>query len=107
MKTLKFAEPLPNLVLSGEKDTTWRVNDDKELKLGDILSLVRMDSREEFSQAEIIWVKETTFGNLTDEDWEGHEKFKSDEEMYLIYSKYYSIDVTSKTRLKIIKFKLI
>jgi hypothetical protein len=29
MKQLKFAKPLPQLILDGIKNTTWRINDDK------------------------------------------------------------------------------
>lgn len=31
-KTLNFYDNLPELVLSGEKTTTWRINDDKDIK---------------------------------------------------------------------------
>lgn len=106
MKQLKFAEPLPKLVLDGQKDTTWRINDDKEITAGDQLSLCYNDRRE-FTKAEVIWVKETTFENLTKEDKEGHEKFSSDEEMYKTYSGYYKMKVEPKTRVKIVKFRLL
>ena len=59
MKTLKFVEPLPSLILSGEKDVTWRINDDENLKLEDKISLIKMENKTEFSQAKIIFVKET------------------------------------------------
>ncbi|MFW5853021.1 MAG: ASCH domain-containing protein [Patescibacteria group bacterium] len=106
MKQLKFTEPLPNLVLGGQKDTTWRINDDKEISTGDQLSLCCNDERE-FTKAEVIWIKETTFENLTNEDKEGHEKFSSDEEMLQTYSGYYNIKIEPKTKVKVIKFKLL
>ncbi len=106
MKQLKFAEPLVRLVLDGQKDTTWRINDDKNIAVGDQLSLCRTDRRE-FAKAEVIWVKETIFENLTNEDKEGHEKFPSDEDMRETYSKYYKMEVTPKTKIKVIKFRLI
>ncbi len=106
MKKLRFAKPLPRLVLRGEKDTTWRINDDKEISVGDELSLCH-DDKSEFARAEVISVKETTFENLSDEDKEGHEKFSSDEEMFETYSRYYNIKVEPKTKVKIIKFRLL
>ena len=106
MKQLRFAEPLPKLVLGGQKDTTWRINDDKEISVGDQLSLCYNDRRE-FAKAEVLWVKETTFENLSNEDKEGHEKFSSDEEMLQTYSGYYNMKVEPKTKIKIIKFKLL
>jgi len=91
MKKLKFANPLPELVLNKKKDTTWRINDEKDLNVNDELSLCYGDLEnkdQEFAKAKIIWVKDTTFENLTNEDREGHEKFNSEEEMYKTYSKY-------------------
>ncbi|MBU1133255.1 ASCH domain-containing protein [Patescibacteria group bacterium] len=105
-KRLRFSDPLPELVLKGEKDITWRINDDKDLSVGDELSLCRMDNIE-YAKAEITWIKETTFGALTKEDKEGHEKFNSEQELYATYSKYYSTKVTPETPLKVIKFRLL
>jgi hypothetical protein len=106
MKRLKFAEPLPGLVLSGKKDTTWRINDDKDLICNDELSCC-YNNGNEFSKAKILWTKETIFKNLTKEDLDGHEPFNSEKEMLDTYSRYYNIIVTPETRLKVIKFRLI
>ena len=64
---LKFSEPLPQLILDGQKCTTWRINDDKEIAVGDKLSLCRGDGQE-FAKAEVSQVNETAFENLTEED---------------------------------------
>ena len=110
MKKLKFAYPLPELVLSKKKDTNWRIYDDKTLEINDELSLCYGDgenNEKEFAKAKIIWIKETTFENLTNEDKDGHEKFNSEEEMYTTYSKYYKTEVKPETRLKVVKFILL
>lgn len=73
--------------------------------VGDELSLWYNDGRE-FAQAVAIRVKETTFGELTKEDFIGHEKFVNEEDMYKHYAAYYHKEITPKTRLKIIEFKL-
>jgi hypothetical protein len=106
MKQLKFSEPLPRLVLGGTKNTTWRINDKKEIVEGDELSLCHNDGVE-FAKAIVASVCETTFGELTDDDKTGHETFANDEEMYATYSRYYNITVAPKTNLKVIKFRLI
>ncbi len=106
MKQLKFSEPLPKLILRKEKDTTWRINDSKNLTVSDKLSLCSVDGKE-FAQAEILWVKETLFAHLTYEDIEGHESFTSDEEMFATYKGYYKMEVTSQTPLKVVKFRLL
>ncbi|PIR04193.1 MAG: hypothetical protein COV59_03345 [Candidatus Magasanikbacteria bacterium CG11_big_fil_rev_8_21_14_0_20_39_34] len=107
MKSIKFRENLSKLILQGEKDTTWRLFDDKDLTEGDVLNFLVWETGEEFATAKIIDVKETTFQNLTEEDWAGHEKFVSDEEMYKRYTEYYKREVTPDTKVKIIKFELV
>lgn len=106
MKTLKFKEKLSKLILSGEKTTTWRLFDDKDLQVGDEVSFLVKETLEEFAQAKLIEVKETTFENLTADDFDGHEKFDSKEQMYKVYSGYYQRDVDKNSPVKIIKFKL-
>jgi hypothetical protein len=106
VKVLRFFEPLPDLILSGEKDTTWRINDDKNLEPGDLLSLVDRQ-RNEFGKAKVLWTKNTTFEDLSKEDVKGHEKFKNTGEMLLTYSGYYNVTTTLKTPIKVVKFKLI
>lgn len=107
MKTLKFRETLSKLILSGEKNTTWRLFDDKNLSAGDIVSFLVWETQKEFAKAKITEVRETILGKLTDKDWGGHEKFSSNEEMYKTYSKYYNQDVNKSTILKVIKFELL
>lgn len=106
MKRLKFSEPLPKLILSGKKDTTWRINDEKDIVKDDELSLCYNNGKE-FARARVIWVSMTTFGNLTEEELKGHENFLSKEEMYKTYSKYYKSHITPETKVKVIKFKIL
>lgn len=89
MKTLKFREKLSKLILNGEKVTTWRLFDDKNLSEGDNVTFIVKETGKMFATAKLTSVKETKFSNLTEDDWEGHEKFSSAEEMYDTYSRYY------------------
>jgi hypothetical protein len=107
-KTLTFSYPLPKLVLNGEKNTTRRINDDKDISVWDSIDLLdRENNFKIFWVAKIIRVKFTTFWNLSHEDKEWHEKFTNDKEMYRTYTKYYWFNVTENTALKVIKFKLL
>lgn len=106
MKQLKFADPLPQKVLDGEKDTTWRIDDEKEITVNDRILLQDSDENE-FGRAKVLWTKKTTFGRLTQEDKKGHETYESNKEMYQTYSDYYEMEVGAKTPLKVIKFELI
>jgi len=107
MKTLKFRKYLVDLILKKEKNSTWRLFDDKDLSVDDEISFVIWETGEEFEREKILDVKETVFGELTDEDWKGHEKFESEKNMYDTYSKYYNQKVGENSPVKIIKFKLI
>lgn len=107
MKKIKFKKVLSELILSWEKYTTWRLFDDKNLSKGDVVSFLISETKQEFAKAKLLDVKETTFEKLTDEDWEWHEKFSSDEEMYETYSKYYKCRVDKDTFVEIIKFELL
>ena len=107
MKTLKFTDSLSKLILNNEKNTTWRLFDDKNLTVGDIIKFINKNTQKEFATTKIISIKETTFSNLTKKDWEGHEKFDSEKEMYDTYSRYYKQKVTKDTPVKVIKFEII
>ena len=106
-KTLKFMPHLVDLVLSGEKTTTWRLFDDKNLTKRDIITSIRRPELTPFAQAEIVGVVEKPLGKMAGEDLEGHEKYGSKEEMYQDYSKYYNRPVDGSTLVKIVKFKLL
>ncbi|EKE29940.1 MAG: hypothetical protein ACD_2C00073G0028 [uncultured bacterium (gcode 4)] len=107
MKTLKFSPPLPEMVLSWEKTITWRINDDKDLKVWDQIILYARPLLNEFARVEVVSAYMTTFENLTELDWDWHEKFSSEDEMYETYSRYYNVEANPKTELKVIKFKKI
>lgn len=106
MKVLKFRDYLVPLVLSGEKDSTWRLFDDKDLSVGDDIELQVFVTNKPFARARITRVIEKRFGDLTEDDKQGHEKYKNDHEMYAEYTEYYRVRVDSDTLVKIIWFEL-
>jgi len=106
MKTLKFAPELVPLVLSGEKTATWRLFDDKNLDVGDTLQFIDSAVGRHFAKAVITEVAEKKLGELTEQDWEGHERFATKEDMYATYQKYYNQPVDSNTLVKMVRFKL-
>lgn len=95
------------MVLSGEKDITWRLWDDKDLQVGDIVILIRRPELVSFGRAELVSIIEKPIGMLTEEDRKGHETFVDNEEMYATYTRYYGKAVGPDTPVKIIKFRLI
>lgn len=106
-KTLKFSPKLVPLILSGEKISTWRLWNDKDLSMGDIVELLESGTDKHFATARLTKVIEKPMGQLTEEDKKGHENFNSDKEMYATYLKYYGKPISPDTLVKIIKFKLI
>lgn len=105
MKTLKFTPELVSKIISGEKTSTWRLFDDKDLKLGDDLVFINKHTGESFGDATITSLKIRTLGTLTDDDWLGHERFASEEEMYATYRTYYGSRVDKNSEVKIITFE--
>lgn len=105
MKTLKFTPQLVEKILSGEKTSTWRLFDDKNLTIGDELIFINKETLKEFGQATIISLKIKTLGTLEEDDWIGHEKFSSEEEMYESYKRYYGDKVNKDSEVKIITFE--
>ncbi|OGM93205.1 hypothetical protein A2372_02255 [Candidatus Wolfebacteria bacterium RIFOXYB1_FULL_54_12] len=94
-ETFKFMPHLIPLVLSGEKNITYRL-EPKKVKVGDIVQLVNHASKERFALARITKVVKTTMKQVS-ETHEGHEKFKSRKEFYDTYSRYYDRKVADDT----------
>lgn len=107
MKTLKFRHNLAEEILAGRKTVTWRLFDDKDLKIGDRIELLYWETKEKFADAEIIEVCEKRLGDIEEKDLEGHEKFDSREEMLETYREYCGDRVDWDTVVKIIKLKLL
>jgi uncharacterized protein YqfB (UPF0267 family) len=105
-KTVKFRSTLADLVLKGEKNATWRLFDDKDLKVGDLINLQVWETRKDFAKARITEVKEKKLGELKEEDYDGHEKFENQKDMLNKYKEYYGDKVDLETVVKMIKFKI-
>lgn len=92
------------MVLSGEKFVTWRLFDEKDLLIGDDLVFINSDTGEEFGTAIILEIREKMLKDINDDDFVGHEKFESYEDMLQRYINYYGDKVTLETIVKIIRF---
>ncbi|MES3005454.1 MAG: ASCH domain-containing protein [Patescibacteria group bacterium] len=106
MKTLKFVSYLADMITRGEKTTTWRFFDDKEILESDDFVFINKETGKEFAKVIITSVKEKAFADLNEEDKNGHERFKNEEEMYAMYRRYYGDKIFPDTNVKIVKFKL-
>lgn len=107
MKTLKFRPHLVKEILEGRKTITWRLFDDKDLKVGDRLEFLSSEILEKFAEAEITEIKEKKLGEIEDSDYEGHERYSSQKEMINHYRNYYGNKVNLDSVVKIIRFKIL
>ncbi len=105
-KTLKFKPYLVPLVLSGEKTSTWRLWDDKNIQVGDELDFLDSDSKERFVTVMVTKVIEKPIGQLGPDEKSGHESYQTDEEMYRILGGYYGRPVDAATPVKVIWFEI-
>lgn len=110
MKTLKLDHELALLVLAGEKTSTWRLKDDKNLSVNDDIELIdKVDAEKpetwlKIGIARIDIISEKRLGDLTSDDYEGHETYGSVDEILATYRSYYGDDVTENTPVKMIQF---
>ena len=105
-KTLKFKAELADLILNNKKDVTWRLFDDKDLKVDNLINLQISETGKDFAKAKIIEVREKKLGEINESDYVGHERFDSQNDMLNKYKEYYGTKVNMDTLVKIIRFKL-
>lgn len=107
IKKLHFNSHVIPLIMSGQKNTTWRLWDDKDLSENDIVDCMESGSNKKFTQAQLVKIDQKTLGDLNTDDKLGYEEFKNDQDMYSKFKKYYKKDVGPKTKVKVITFKII
>lgn len=106
-KTLKFRTELTDLITSGEKTATWRLFDDKNIQVGDMVDFLEFGTLKFIGTAKVVEVFIKKFKDLTSSDKVGHETYSSEEEMYLSFSNDYKTKVGPYTELKVIKYVMV
>ena len=106
-KRLKFSPELVSKILSREKTSTWRVDDDKDLRMGDIVACMDASTGETFAMVQLTEVFSKPFHDLLTEDHAGHETYASDEERYAWFSAQYRKPVGPNTIVKVARFVLL
>lgn len=112
MKKLKLNHNLAELVRKGEKTSTWRLYDDKDISVNDELELIdKVDPKnpetwQTAGVAKVDRVIEKRLGELSHDDFEGHETFASKEVLLETYRQYYGPQVTLETPVKMVHFTL-
>ena len=111
MKILKLDHELAQSIARGEKRSTWRLFDDKNIRVGDEIELVdKVDPKDKNSWqvigvATINRVVEVRLGQVKGEDADGHDTYgASDEDILATFRRYYGPDVTLDTPAKVLQF---
>ncbi len=111
MKSLKFDHDNAALIESGQKHVTWRVSDDKDLGVGDNVTIIdKVSPRNATSwrvigTADIRSITEKRIADLTPADREAHGTFALGNQMLATLQKYYGAHVNEQTPVKIIDFE--
>ncbi|PIP29795.1 hypothetical protein COU12_00090 [Candidatus Jorgensenbacteria bacterium CG10_big_fil_rev_8_21_14_0_10_54_38] len=74
--------------------------DDKDLEIGDVVQLVNADDGTVFGIAKITDISKKQLGNITADDFIGHENYKSIDKMYNVYRDFYGDRVDKNTEVK-------
>ncbi len=103
---LKFRRTLIAQMRRGEKFVTWRLFDDKNLTLGDVVSIVEWESERPMGTGRIGAVREVPLSDALKEKGLGHERYASEEDALTTFRNYYGERVTLTTPVKIIRFDM-
>lgn len=103
IKTIKFTPKLAKLIKKGEKTTTIRLFDDKDLSVGDRIELATRDGKDitVFGKAIITEIIKRTIETLREEDFKGHEPVTDPLEHYRVY---YGDRVQPNSEVKVIRY---
>jgi ribonuclease HI len=110
MKTLKFNHATASLVQGGQKTTTWRLFDDKDISVNDLIKIIdKVDpnnpqSWQVIGEGAVNQIVEMKLQDISPTDMKG-EGFSSQSEMLVVYRNYYGNRVEMDTPVKIIHFE--
>lgn len=112
MKTLKLDHALAEMVRDGTKTSTWRIYDDKDIRVNDDIELIDKikpadpSTWRSMGTARVDMVVEKRLGEVNDKDFEGRNPYASQEKMLADFRKYYGPQVALETPVKMIHFSL-
>lgn len=104
MKTLKFTSDQIPLIINGSRKATWRLNDDKQLDVGDVIEFINSQDGQTFGYATVNEIIIKRICDLNENDKEGHENYKNEQEILDAFKKYYGPSVTVEDKVKVVKY---
>lgn len=113
MKSLKLDHEQAQQLQSGAQATTWRLFDDKDLSVNDVVHLIdkvepdRPETWKVIGTARITQIIEKRFDEIDDKDLLGHEQYEDRDDMLRRYQGFYGPHVGWSTTVKIVHFDFI
>lgn len=110
MKQLKFDHKYVQALKDGSKTVTFRVNDDKDIRPGDVVEVIdKVDldfpsTWEVPGFLEIQSVKNVAFSDLNKEDISSLHSFGNDDEMLQTFQRFYGDHVNEETQILVVMF---
>lgn len=110
MKFVKVSHKVAKLILSGEKNNTWRINDEKNISVDDTVGIIdKVDPKvpstwQVIGTGHVSSVIQKRLSHVSDDDLGPGEDFESREHMLKMFKSYYGPDITERTTVKIIEF---
>ncbi len=110
MKLLKVSHKIAKLISTGQKHTTWRINDEKNISVDDDIGIVdKVNPRipetwQVIGTGKVSEVLQKHLADIKKGDLGAGEDFSSQPEMLRTFRKYYGRDVNELTPVKIITF---
>lgn len=112
-KQLKFEHQLALNIIEGEKTSTFRFFDDKNIRVGDVVGIVDKVQKDNpaswlvVGDATIEQVIEKRLCDVAGDDWMGHEPYANVQEFIDTHTQYYKQPITPETPIKIIRFSFV
>jgi ribonuclease HI len=109
MKSIKLDHELAQLIVKGTKHSTWRLYDDKNLRVDDRVVFIDKFTSDHnkwnaIGEAVLDEVHEKRLSDVTHADYEGNTVYESSKAMLTTLRSYYGDQVTFETPAKIIRF---
>jgi ribonuclease HI len=104
MKTLKFRTESALAIMAGKVNKTWRLFDDKQLELDDILLFINSDDGKNFGYAKVTRITIKHVAELNDNDMQGHKIYNNFDEILAECRRYYGQRVNLQSIVKVVDF---
>ncbi|MEI6480772.1 MAG: reverse transcriptase-like protein [Candidatus Saccharibacteria bacterium] len=110
MKALKLNHEFAQAIVQGKKTSTWRVNDDKDLHVNDMVTLIdkvdplKPESWTGIGVVQISSILEKRLGEIEKNDVPPHELLPDKTELLKIFQGFYGPQINLETPVKIINF---